>query len=178
MMKKAIILVTVFILSLTLVSCSNNDDLASIGLDGLTGKEILLGVGDQSIIVDGFGLSVYDDELVVIIDDTRISVDMPKDEFYLSVAPYITTTHVCGIHSATGCRGELKEEEFFVEFIDTDGTVVISENMMTLSNGFIDMWLPRDIEGTLTITQNGLTTSKLISTTSGEPTCETTMQLT
>jgi len=38
--------------------------------------------------------------------------------------------------------------------------------------------LPRNIEGTLTITQNGLTTSKLISTEAGQPTCETTMQLT
>ena len=54
---------------------------------------------------------------------------------------------------------------------------MISENMDTLSNGFIDLWLPRDVEGTLTITQGDLTVSKLISTASGEPTCETTMQL-
>jgi len=42
----------------------------------------------------------------------------------------------------------------------------------------IDLWLPRNIEGTLTITQGELTASKLISTASGEPTCETTMKLT
>ena len=105
-------------------------------------------------------------------------VDMPEDEFYLSVAPYINETHVCGYHSATGCRGELKQEEFFLEFVDSNGTVIISEKMTSMSNGFIDLWLPRNIEGTLTITQNGLTTSKLISTEAGEPTCETTMQLT
>jgi hypothetical protein len=50
--------------------------------------------------------------------------------------------------------------------------------MMSMSNGFIDLWLPRDIEGTLTITQGELSATKLISTESGEPTCETTMQLT
>ena len=72
----------------------------------------------------------------------------------------------------------MKQEEFFVEFIDLDDNVVISENMMSMSNGFIDLWLPRDIEGTLTITQGELSTSKVISTESGEPTCETTMQLT
>jgi len=177
-MKKITLFAIVLLFTITLGACTSKGDLQTIGLDGMTGKEILTGVGDGSIIVDGFGLSVYDDELVVILDETRISVDMPKDEFYLSVAPYRETTHACGIHSATGCRGELKQEEFFLEFVDSNGTVIISEKMTSMSNGFIDLWLPRNIEGTLTITQNGLTTSKLISTEAGEPTCETTMQLT
>ncbi len=177
-MKKIILFVTTMIVILTLSACSTKDDLASIGLDGLNGKEILTGVGDGSIVVDGFGLSVYDDELVVIIDDSRISVDMPNDEFYLSVAPYIDSTHTCGFHSATGCRGELKQESFHLEFVDLEGNVILSENMTSMSNGFIDLWLPRNIEGTLTITQDGLSSSKIISTEAGEPTCETTMQLT
>ena len=176
-MKKLVILVVVLFAILTMSACSNSNDLASIGLDGMSGKEILTGVGDGSIIVDGFGLSVYDNELVVILDDTRISVDMPTDEFYLSVAPYTDLTHDCGFHSATGCRGELKEESFFVEFIDTDGNVILSEIISTMSNGFFDLWLPRNIEGTLTITQDGLTATKIISTEAGEPTCETTMKL-
>ena len=177
-MKKIIMFVTVLLATFTLSACSTNDDLASVGLDGMSGKEILTGVGDGSIVVEGFGLSVYDDELVVILDEKRISVDMPEDEFYLSVAPYINETHVCGYHSATGCRGELKQEEFFVEFIDKDGNIILSESMSSMSNGFIDLWLPREIEGTLTISQDGLSSSKLIMTEAGEPTCETTMQLT
>jgi len=177
-MKKVILFISVLVVTFTLSACSSNNDLESVGLDGMSGKDILTGVADGSIVVEGFGLSVYDDELVVILEDTRLSVDMPEDEFYLSVAPYIDTTHECAFHSATGCRGEMKQEEFFVEFIDLDGNVVISENMISMSNGFIDLWLPRDIEGTLTITQGELSTSKVISTESGEPTCETTMQLT
>jgi hypothetical protein len=177
-MKKVILFISVLIVTFTLSACSSSSDLESVGLDGMSGKDILTGVADGSIVVEGFGLSVYDDELVVILDDTRVSVDMPDDEFYLSVAPYKDTTHECAFHSATGCRGEMKQEEFFVEFIDLDGNVVISENMTSMSNGFIDLWLPRDIEGTLTITQGELSTSKVISTESGEPTCETTMQLT
>jgi predicted small secreted protein len=177
-MKKVILFISVLIVTFTLSACSSSNDLESVGLDGMSGKDILTGVADGSIVVEGFGLSVYDDELVVILDDTRVSVDMPDDEFYLSVAPYKDTTHECAFHSATGCRGEMKQEEFFVEFIDLDGNVVISENMTSMSNGFIDLWLPRDIEGTLTITQGELSTSKVISTESGEPTCETTMQLT
>ena len=177
-MKKVILFISVLVVTFTLSACSSNNDLESVGLDGMSGKDILTGVADGSIVVEGFGLSVYDDELVVILEDTRLSVDMPEDEFYLSVAPYIDTTHECAFHSATGCRGEMKQEEFFVEFIDLDDNVVISENMMSMSNGFIDLWLPRDIEGTLTITQGELSTSKVISTESGEPTCETSMQLT
>jgi hypothetical protein len=178
-MKKILILVAVFTLAITLSGCAKgSESLKSVGLDGLNGKEILTGVADGSIVVDGYGLSVYDDELLVIIDDERISVDMPDDEFYVSVAPYTDVTHECLYHSATGCRGELKSESFFVEFIDTDGNVILSENMNSMSNGFIDLWLPRDIVGTLTITQGDLSTSKVIKTVAGEPTCETTMQLT
>lgn len=176
-MKKIVIIIGVLFSTIALSACSSNPSLTSVGLQGLTAKEILVGVEDGSIEVDGFGLSVYDDELIVILDEERISIEMPKDEFYVSVAPYINITHECLFHSATGCRGELKDEVFHVEFVDLDGNLVLSENMSTLNNGFIDLWLPRDIEGTLTITQDELVASKVISTASGEPTCETTMQL-
>jgi hypothetical protein len=177
-MIKLILFITVLAITFTLSACSSNNDLASIGLDGMNGKDILTGLADGTVVVDGYAISVYDDELVVILEDSRVSVDMPKDEFYLSVAPFINNTHECLYHSATGCRAELKQEEFFVEFIDLDGNTIVSESMMSMSNGFIDLWLPRDIEGTLTISQGELTTSKLVSTEAGEPTCETTMQLT
>jgi len=177
-MKKVALIVSAIIIALILSACSTNDKLEDVGLDGLTGKEILTGIADGSIVVDGFGISIYDDELVVILDKDRVSVDMPDDEFYVSVAPYIDITHECLFHSATGCRGELKTEQFFIEFIDIDGNVIISENMTSMSNGFIDLWLPRNIEGTLTISHNELSASKVISTVAGEPTCETTMKLT
>ncbi len=177
-MKKVMLIVTLLFVVFNLNACSNQNSLTEVGLDGMSGKEILTGIADGSVTVDGFGVSVYDDELVVILENDRISVDMPEDEFYVSVAPYLNTTHECQFHSATGCRGEMKSESFFVEFIDNDGNVIISDNMTSLSNGFIDLWLPRNIEGTLTITQGDLSTSKIISTASGQPTCETTMQLT
>lgn len=176
-MKKILITITIILTTTMLTACSANQNLESVGLAGMTGKEILLGIADGSIEVEDFGVSVYDDELVVIIDEERISVDMPDDEFYVSVAPYIDITHECLYHSATGCRGEMKGEEFFVEFKDNEGNTIISETMTSLPNGFIDLWLPRDIEGTLTITQGELTTNKVISTFAGDPTCETTMQL-
>ena len=177
-MRKLIFVLSISI-SLLLAGCStNNRTLESVGLDGLTGKEILVGVADGSIEMTGFGLSVYDDELIVLIDSEKLSVEMPEDEFFLSVAPYENDTHTCLIHSATGCSGELKNESFYVEFIDEDGNVLLSEMMSTMGNGFIDLWLPRDIDGILTITYGNLTSTKTISTSAGEPTCETTMKLT
>lgn len=176
-MKKVIMFLLVMTSVFVLSSCTVNKDLQTVGLDGMTGKEILLGVADGSVVVEGFNLSVYDDELIVITDSKRISVDMPKDEFYVSVAPYIETTHECLFHSATGCRGEMKNEDFYVTFVDESGSTLISENMTSLDNGFIDLWLPRDIEGTLTITHGELSVTKVISTEAGQPTCETTMKL-
>lgn len=178
-MKKGLLVVVLMSISLLLAACQGNETaLEEIGLDGLTGKEILIGIDNGSIEPNNYAVSVYDDELIIILEDEQISLDMPSDEFYVSVAPYKEFTHECVYHSATGCRGELKNETFFVEFITEDGTVLISETRSTESNGFIDLWLPRDIEGTLTITQDDLSVSKELSTTSGNPTCETTMQLT
>jgi len=177
-MKKYIFMLLFLPALLLLTACSTTvSSLESVGLDGLSGKEILTGVANGTIEIDGFGLSVYDDELIVIIDDERISVDMPNDEFYVSIAPYTDLTHDCTFHSATGCSGELKSQTFFVEYIDTDGNVIISENIDTMANGFFDLWLPRNVEGTMTITQGEFVATKTLTTYAGDPTCETTMQL-
>lgn len=178
-MKKILTLCAAALLLVTLSACTNKtNDLASLGLSNKTAKEILTELGDGTLVPDGYAVSVYDHEILIFTeDDQTISLPMPDDEFYLSVAPYKTLTHECTFHSATGCRGELKSETFFVEFVDTDGNVILSQSMDTLSNGFIDMWLPRNIEGTLTITQGDFVATKLISTEAGQPTCETTMRL-
>ena len=177
-MKRIILVLSVLFIFILSGCSTNNSILESVGLDGLTGKEILVGVANGSIEISGFGLSVYDDELIVLVDSKRISVDMPEDEFYLSVAPYETGTHTCLFHSATGCQGELINESFYIEFIDNSGNVLLSKTMSSMENGFIDLWLPRNVEGTLTISYGDLISSKDISTSNGEPTCETTMKLT
>jgi len=165
------------LLVFVLAGCSS-ESLADLGLEDMTGKDILTQLATGELVPDGYHVSVYDHELVVITEHNEFSVPMPEDEFYLSVAPYTTLTHGCTFHSATGCRGELEQETFQVRFELEDGTVVIDQEMTSLANGFIDLWLPRDVEGTLTITQGDLSSSKVISTAPGSPTCETTMQLT
>lgn len=177
-MKRFMLLIAVAFATVSLVGCSNKTTLEDLQLDTMTGKEILLGIADGSIVPDGYSVSVYDDELVIITDDGNLSVAMPEDEFYLSVAPYVSNTHECTYHSATGCRGEIKNKTVYVEFVTEDGTEVLSQEMTTLSNGFIDLWLPRNVSGTLTITVGELSSSTNVTTNPGDKTCETTMLLT
>src|SRR5699024_12230747 len=37
------------------------------------------------------------------------SLDLPVQELYVSVAPFVTGTHECFLHSLTTCLGELPE---------------------------------------------------------------------
>ena len=179
-MKKGLILITVCSIFF-LVGCSTNSDqdlIDDLGFTGLDGKGILTLVSAGGYDYEEVNISVSDTELVIITEDNTISYKMPKDEFYMSVAPYITNTHTCFTHSATGCTGELISETFHLLLIDDNGNTVIDGNYESLHNGFIDLWLPRDIEGILTITYGEMSTTKNISTFTGNPTCETTMQLT
>lgn len=179
-MKKILIgfmVASVFILA----SCSSSKDediLVEIGLDGFSAKEILNGIASKSIIPSSYSISVTDDVLQISYDNEIIMLEMPDEEFYISVAPYINMTHECLFHSATQCRGELLNEEFYISLIDLEGNVIIDGYYESLDNGFIDLWLPRNIEGVLTINYGDLSSTKVISTFSGEPTCETTLKLT
>lgn len=179
-MKKGIILMTVLSI-IFLAGCStktDNEVIDDLGFTGLDAKGILTLVSAGEYGYNDVNISVSDQELVIITKDTTISYDMPEDEFFMSVAPYITETHTCYTHSATGCTGELLEETFYILLIDSEGNTIIDNSYVSLPNGFIDLWLPRNIEGTLTISYGNISSTKEISTFTGNPTCETTMQLT
>ena len=104
--------------------------------------------------------------------------DLPSDEFFVSIAPFVENTHPCAIHSLTGCQGELVEKDFNVHIQDEDGEVVVDETITSLENGFIDLWLPRDKNFQVKITHDDKTVESKISTFEGDNTCITTMQLT
>ncbi|SEN93613.1 hypothetical protein SAMN05192533_12830 [Mesobacillus persicus] len=70
------------------------------------------------------------------------------------------------------------EEEFDVLIEDEEGNVIVDETLTSLANGFIDLWLPRDKNYQVTITQDGKSAELEMSTFEGDDTCITTMQLT
>lgn len=122
--------------------------------------------------------SITSNELIVTdSENNKTTYDLPKDEFFVSIAPFVNRTHPCTNHSLTGCQGELVEKDFDVFIQDEDGNVVVDETMTSFENGFIDLWLPRDKKYQVKIEYNGKVAKSEISTFDGDNTCITSMQL-
>ncbi|WP_249871665.1 CueP family metal-binding protein [Oceanobacillus saliphilus] len=122
--------------------------------------------------------SISSHELIVTnSEEKQFSYELPEDEFFVSIAPFIHQTHPCDIHSLTGCQGEMVDEEFDVYIEDSEGNVVIDQTMKTQANGFIDLWVSRDETYQVTITQEGKIAESAFSTFENNNTCITTMQL-
>ncbi len=123
--------------------------------------------------------SITSKQLMITDKDGNESVyDLPGNEFFVSIAPYVNSTHPCANHSLTGCQGEMVEEEFDVYIEDTEGNAVIDETLKSQSNGFIDVWLPRDKTYRAKIEHKGKIAELEFSTFESDNTCITTMQLT
>ncbi|ANH38228.1 hypothetical protein I601_1797 [Nocardioides dokdonensis FR1436] len=124
--------------------------------------------------------SVQPDAVVLTDDQDRETwLPMPTDEVYISVAPYREQTHECHFHSLTTCVGELGNETVQVVLTDADGDVLIDETRETYDNGFVGLWVPRDLEGTLTIEHDGRTGTVPVATMDADdPTCLTGLRLT
>jgi len=147
--------------------------------DSTSTQDIKEMVHDYSISdVEEVSASITSHELIVTdADQMETTYELPEDEFFVSIAPFVESTHPCEIHSLTGCQGELEEEEFEVYIEDEAGNVVVDEMIASFENGFIDLWLPRDETFHVTIEHNGKIAESEISTFEGDDTCITTMQL-
>lgn len=77
----------------------------------------------------------------------------------------------------TGCQGELANKDFNLYIEDEDGNVIRDEMVTAPSNGFIDLWLPRDKTFQIKIEHDGKIVESKLSTFEGDPTCITTMRL-
>lgn len=122
--------------------------------------------------------SITSHELIVTDSEEKVTTyDLSDEEFFVSIAPFIQTTHPCANHSLTGCQGELVGKEFDLFIEDEDGNVLMDEKVTSLDNGFIDLWLPRDKTYNVKIEYDGKVSESEISTFEGDNTCITTMQL-
>lgn len=169
---------TVLLAGCTSQASSDDDTLADLGLDGLSGQEIVaqLDTSTEPRPFD-FAASVGEDAVVVGNGAEEVSVPLPDDELYVSIAPFVETTHECYFHSLATCQGELVGEPVEVTITDAGGDVLVQETTTTYSNGFVGFWLPRDVEGTIEISAGDLTGSVPFATSEGSPTCVTTLQL-
>ncbi|WP_425310081.1 CueP family metal-binding protein [Ammonicoccus fulvus] len=122
--------------------------------------------------------SVRPNELILSGAD-KSQVSMPiTDKFYLSFAPYATRTHDCFNHNLASCQGELPQTPFEVTVVDSSGATLVNETLTSHDNGFVGVWLPKDITGTITVRGQGKEVTSDISTSADDPTCLTTLKLT
>lgn len=155
--------------------------LARYGLQGLDATQIVdrldrLGLAERPTDLKA---SVRPDQLELTWGKLVYALPLPADRFYLSVAPYVDTTHECFYHSLTTCKGELADQAVRVVVTDsTHGTVLFDGARTTFDNGFVGFWLPRDITGTVTVTYGGRTGEVRFATDDHAPTCLTTLRLT
>ena len=153
--------------------------LRDFGLDGMDTREVIdhldrLG-GDER--PTDLMASIRTDE-VVLSDGTReTTLPMPADELYVSMAPYVDQTHDCFFHSLTTCQGELVNADVDILVRDDQGEVVLEETTTTYANGFVGVWLPRDLTGTVALTVDGRSVEAPLSTTADSATCLTGLQL-
>lgn len=154
--------------------------LARYGLDGMSGEEIVDALdADPRERPLPVAASVFTDEVVVREGETEVGVPFEGDQFYVSFAPYQTFTHPCTYHALGGCQGEMVGESFHVTITSEDGEVLVDEEMTSWTNGFVGVWLPRDINATLAVTHADGTSGQVpISSFDGDPTCITTIELT
>ena len=123
--------------------------------------------------------SITSKQLIVTdSNEEELVYDLPEDDFFVSIAPFINETHPCEIHSLTGCQGEMVDKDFDISIEDMEGNIILDEAMNSGSNGFIDLWIPRDKTYRVKVTHDGKQVESEISTFENDGTCITTMQLT
>lgn len=177
-MKLKMLISTIFSVVL-MTACSEenkNEENSSIKNESREIKELVQDYSDRNITADS--ASITSKQLLVIeIDGNEQVYDLPKDEFFVSIAPYINETHPCENHSLTGCQGEMVSEQFDVYIEDAKGNVLVDDTLKTEENGFFDLWLPREQSFNIKIEHQGKAIESEFSTYENDGTCITTMKL-
>jgi hypothetical protein len=179
-LKMFAIFAVTLLAAIFLVACGGQGTNEESSLKENETQDIKELVSDYSVgNIENQSASITSQQLIVTESKKSKQVyDLPENDFFVSIAPYINKTHPCTIHSLTGCQGEMVEEDFDVYIEDTEGNLILDETLKSQSNGFIDLWLLRDKTYHITITHDGKTVESEFSTFESDNTCITTMQLT
>ncbi len=149
-------------------AAQTGDFLAELGLEGLDAKQAIdkLDRLPTEQRPSEFTAQVQPSQLVLTHQSGRTAwLPMPKDQYYLSAAPYVNQTHSCHFHSLTTCLGELYGEEVTVKASNAEtGEMLVNKSMETFDNGFIGLWVPRGITVDLEFTYEGKTAKSTVST--------------
>ncbi|MBN3081650.1 copper-binding periplasmic metallochaperone CueP [Pectobacterium jejuense] len=153
---------------------------AFLAKQGLAGKSVeqIVDTIDQSPHARPLPYSASITSKELKLSDGQQQYSYPLgNKFYLSFAPYIQQTHPCFNHSLSGCQGELANTAFDVKITDKAGNVIVQKTLSSHQNGFVGVWLPRNIEGTINVTYQGRAASSPFATYDDSQTCMTTLPL-
>lgn len=124
-------------------------------------------------------VSVRPDRVILTDGDGETVVPAPDSQHYLSIAPYVETTHECYFHSLTTCTGELGGEEITLRIVNDDtGEIYIDQAVELEDNGFTGVWLPADVRATVMVTSALGAGTTSIATGDEDLTCLTSLRLT
>ena len=143
-------------------------------LQDLDITELVLVMDQTTYDLTQINAGITGKELIITDEIGEFRFALPNDLYYLSFAPYINETHPCANHNLVTCRAELPNQTFDVTITKLDGTVIVNESLTSFDNGFIGIWLEKDIEATIEVQLNGLVASSYISTFETSETCLTT----
>jgi len=128
-----------------LAATSQSDFLAQYGLAGKNTQQIVEAI-DQNPQARPLPFSASITSTELKLSDGKQAYSFPlADKFYLSVAPYENQTHPCFNHSLSGCQGEMPNTTFAVKVTDEKGHVVMQKSVKSYQNGFVGLWLPRNL---------------------------------
>jgi len=176
MRKHMMVLAGALLVSMLIGACSSGGS-QNTAVEAVDVKQLVQGFSERTVTANN--ASISSKELVVTNANSKsVSYQLPEDEFFVSIAPYIEHTHECAIHNLTGCQGELANKEMDVYIEDAEGRTVLDQTMTTYANGFLDLWLPRNQKYRITITYDGKTATSEFSTFENDKTCITTIRLT
>lgn len=173
------IVIIIVIFALTIINkldtnLSKTSLIEKYKLNNLSSEEIVETLDRNNEDYQGLSASITGEKLKLSDGKTNIELNIPKDKFYLSFAPYINNTHPCKKHNLISCRSELVNEKFFLKIVDNFGKKLIEKEVYSMANGFIGIWLPKNFEGVMEVHYNGLVASTKIDTFRGSNTCLTT----
>lgn len=148
--------------------------LERLGLKDQELTSVVMALDERLDEPQDIGARITGEALLLYQGEDEVSVPLPEDLFFVSIAPYINDVHPCQVHNLITCRGELYGETMLITITLNDGSVLYSEERTTQANGFIGLWLPAGIEGTLSVEMPNRSVSYPISTYANSDTCITT----
>lgn len=188
-MKKLFVITFVLVILLTLITCSEKSSkttpettkklsVSPTMLDGFTAEEALVLANKWKTSNPEVSSYITPENIVFEFPDKmNVEIPLPGDSMMIAIAPYVDKTHSCSTHYISGCQGELVDVPVKVLAVKNDGTVLIDQTLTTMSNGFIELWFPRDIDITLTMESMTRKAEGQLTTFSDSNTCITSMQL-